>query len=101
MLMPTRTTFLLVGWTLCGFLAYKAITNKTETKVYNPFEILDISTVCNLIVIIVIFTHCRDIERHHKRHQVALQEALPEIVCFYRSLIDVPELRMSLATPTK
>ncbi|KAJ3554071.1 hypothetical protein NM688_g3297 [Phlebia brevispora] len=52
-----RTIFLLIGWTLCGFLTYKAVTSKVENKVYNPFEILDISTSATT----------KDIKSHYKK----------------------------------
>ncbi|KAF9236397.1 translocation protein sec63 [Melanogaster broomeanus] len=40
-----KTTILLAGWSILGFLVYKAGNAESHNnKVYNPFEILDIST---------------------------------------------------------
>lgn len=40
-----RTIILLVGWSIAAFFAYKIATTENVNKVYDPFEILDISTV--------------------------------------------------------
>ncbi|EJD01240.1 uncharacterized protein FOMMEDRAFT_126005 [Fomitiporia mediterranea MF3/22] len=37
-----KTLFLLGGWSLWAFFAYKASTTRNESKVYDPFEILGI-----------------------------------------------------------
>ncbi|KAH8118300.1 Sec63 Brl domain-containing protein [Phellopilus nigrolimitatus] len=37
-----KTMFLVAGWTVFGFLAYKVTTTHNENKVYDPFEILGI-----------------------------------------------------------
>ena len=42
-----RTAFLLIGWTVCGLLTYKVASAKVENKVYDPFEILGIASVCS------------------------------------------------------
>ena len=44
-----RSLLLVVGWSIAGYFAYKAATAKIENKVYNPFEILDISTVSTML----------------------------------------------------
>jgi len=52
-----RSIFLLVGWSIFGVLVYKVASARTENKVYNPFEILDISTG----------TSVKDIKSHYKK----------------------------------
>jgi len=52
-----RTFFLAAGWSLFGYLAYRAMTAKLDNKVYNPFEILDIKTG----------TSIKDIKSHYKK----------------------------------
>ncbi|KAI0092659.1 DnaJ-domain-containing protein [Irpex rosettiformis] len=52
-----RSLLLVVGWSIFGFLAYKATTAKIENKVYNPFEILDIGTG----------TSVKEIKSHYKK----------------------------------
>ncbi|KAL4241273.1 hypothetical protein ABKN59_000029 [Abortiporus biennis] len=43
-LFKKKTLFLLVGWSIFGYLAYKITTTEVEAKVYNPFEILGLSS---------------------------------------------------------
>ncbi|KAI0751955.1 DnaJ-domain-containing protein [Irpex lacteus] len=52
-----RSLFLAVGWSAFAYLAYKVTTAKIENKVYNPFEILEISTG----------TSIKDIKSHYKK----------------------------------
>ncbi|THG98612.1 hypothetical protein EW026_g3617 [Hermanssonia centrifuga] len=52
-----RTIILLVGWTFSAFLAYRVASAKIENKVYNPFEILGISSG----------TTVKDIKSHYKK----------------------------------
>ncbi|KAF8122761.1 translocation protein sec63 [Boletus edulis] len=39
----TRTVMLLVGWSVVALLVYRARTTETDSKVYDPYEILGIS----------------------------------------------------------
>lgn len=39
-----RTYFLVAGWSILGYVSYKAATAKIDNKVYNPFEILGIKS---------------------------------------------------------
>lgn len=41
---PHRSMFLIIGWSVFAFLCYKVAGAKVEGKVYDPFEILGIST---------------------------------------------------------
>lgn len=41
----TRTMFVIGGWALFAFLSYKVSNIKSDEKVYDPFEILEISRV--------------------------------------------------------
>ncbi|KAI0337570.1 DnaJ-domain-containing protein [Trametopsis cervina] len=52
-----RSLFLILGWSVCGFLVLKIASSKTENKVYNPFEILGISTG----------TSVKEIKSHYKK----------------------------------
>ncbi|THH32152.1 hypothetical protein EUX98_g2021 [Antrodiella citrinella] len=52
-----KTFALAIGWAFFAYLAYKIATTETETKVYNPFEILGISTG----------TSVKDIKSHYKK----------------------------------
>lgn len=38
--------FLAAGWALTAFLVHKALTTEVESKVYDPFEVLGLKTVC-------------------------------------------------------
>ncbi|KAG6374905.1 translocation protein sec63 [Boletus reticuloceps] len=40
----TRTVMLLVGWLVVALLVYRARTTETDSKLYDPYEILGIST---------------------------------------------------------
>ncbi|KAI6009717.1 translocation protein sec63 [Pisolithus marmoratus] len=56
--MLTKRTFsVLLGWTIVGFLAYRVANTQDENKVYNPFDILGISTG----------TSEKDIKSHFKK----------------------------------
>lgn len=39
-----RAAFVVVGWGVIAFLTYKVATTRSESKIYDPFEILGIST---------------------------------------------------------
>ncbi|KAF8905804.1 hypothetical protein CPB84DRAFT_1844796 [Gymnopilus junonius] len=52
-----RTYFLLGGWSLFAFVCYRVSLLKVENKIYNPFEILGISTN----------TEDKDIKSHFKK----------------------------------
>ncbi|PIL36583.1 transporter [Ganoderma sinense ZZ0214-1] len=52
-----RTFVILVGWSIMAFFAYKIWTTENIAKVYNPFEILDISTSATT----------KDIKSHYKK----------------------------------
>ncbi|KAF9468774.1 translocation protein sec63 [Collybia nuda] len=39
-----KTYFLVAGWSVLGYVAYRAATAKIDNKVYNPFEILGIKS---------------------------------------------------------
>jgi len=41
-----RVLLITAGWAAVAFLSFKAAHAELENKVYNPFEILEISTVC-------------------------------------------------------
>jgi translocation protein SEC63 len=66
-----RSLFLIVGWSVFGFLAYKAAAMKTENKVYNPFEILEISTVSEISLFLQSSLYLL-LGHEYKRHQVTL-----------------------------
>ena len=40
-----RLAILVGGWSLFALVAFKVAKSKIDTKVYNPFEILDLSMV--------------------------------------------------------
>lgn len=40
----SSTLIILVGWSVIGFLIYKVKQSAVENKIYDPFEILGIST---------------------------------------------------------
>ncbi|KAF8890379.1 Sec63 Brl domain-containing protein [Infundibulicybe gibba] len=42
--LTTKSTFLVVGWSFFVFLCYRAAGAKLDNKVYNPFEILGLSS---------------------------------------------------------
>ncbi|OBZ66644.1 Translocation protein sec63 [Grifola frondosa] len=52
-----RTLILLVGWSLVAFLLYKIANTEIENKVYDPFEILGISSG----------TSIKEIKSHYKK----------------------------------
>lgn len=52
-----RLAILTVGWSLLGFVLYKVATSKDNTKVYNPFEILNLA----------MGTSVKDIKSHYKK----------------------------------
>jgi len=52
-----KNILLAVGWSLFAFVAYKASTSAVESKVYNPFEILGLSSGTTL----------KDIKSHYKK----------------------------------
>ncbi len=68
-----RSLFLAVGWSAFAYLAYKVTTAKIENKVYNPFEILEISTVRTQksydLVCLMLNLHQG---YQHKRYQITL-----------------------------
>ncbi len=43
-----RTVILLIGWSIVAFFLYKISNTENNTKLYDPFEILGISTVGSL-----------------------------------------------------
>lgn len=45
--------FLVVGWSLFAFVSYRVSQLKVEYKVYNPFEILGIKSVCLMTMCIM------------------------------------------------
>jgi translocation protein SEC63 len=49
--------FIVVGWVALAFVAHRVATTEVENKVYNPFEILGISTS----------TAEKDIKAHYKQ----------------------------------
>ena len=40
---------LLIGWSIAAFFAYKISTTENVNKIYDPFEILGISTVSDSV----------------------------------------------------
>ena len=46
-----RTLILLVGWSIAAFFAYKISKTENVNKVYDPFEILGISTVSHVMTL--------------------------------------------------
>jgi len=52
-----KTFALALGWAFFSYLAYKIATTETDSKVYNPFEILGIATG----------TSVKDIKSHYKK----------------------------------
>ncbi|KAH9853350.1 DnaJ-domain-containing protein [Lenzites betulinus] len=52
-----RTLVILGGWSIVGFLVYKVMSSETENKLYDPFEILDISTSATV----------KEIKSHYKK----------------------------------
>ena len=42
---------MLVGWSIAAFFAYRITTTENINKIYDPFEILDISTVCRFLLV--------------------------------------------------
>lgn len=70
-----RLFFLLIGWSAFGYLAYKVATTESDTKVYNPFEILGLGTVCTPPDPRLL--HCSLFTGYHgERDQITLQEAI-------------------------
>ncbi|ORX76501.1 DnaJ-domain-containing protein [Basidiobolus meristosporus CBS 931.73] len=52
-----RLVFVLLGWVLFGFLAYKASTTKIETNIWDPYEILGIDPGATT----------KQVKKHYKR----------------------------------
>lgn len=87
-----RSLFIILGWVAFSLLAYKATTTKIDTKIYDPFEILGITSVSlrcqtvishcsrplrlNIRVVLFILTSHPSIEIFGKGYQVSLQKAL-------------------------
>ncbi|TFK66638.1 hypothetical protein BDN72DRAFT_799683 [Pluteus cervinus] len=74
----TRSLLLVAGWTALGFLTYQATQIKLEHKVYNPFEILGISTGLSQKDI---KTHFKKLSRtfHPDKVQLAVNQTLEEV----------------------
>ena len=73
-----RTIIILAGWSITAFFAYKILTAENVSKIYNPFEILDISTVGSFTPNSLQFgvLMCVISERDGQGHQISLQEAI-------------------------
>ena len=69
-----------MGWSIFGFVLYKVATSTDNTKVYNPFEILNIAMVDIIFPFLPDHVFMSKTGHVSKRHQVTLQEALAEIV---------------------
>ncbi|KAI1788927.1 translocation protein sec63 [Ganoderma leucocontextum] len=89
-----RTFVLLVGWSIMAFFAYKIWTTENISKVYNPFEILDISTSSTTKEI---KSHFKKLSRkfHPDKVKLAVNETMEmveakfvEITKAYKSLTD-------------
>ncbi|KAI0352788.1 DnaJ-domain-containing protein [Trametes cingulata] len=52
-----RTLIILGGWSIVAFLVYKVMNSENQTKIYDPFEILGISTSATT----------KDIKSHYKK----------------------------------
>ncbi|EJF63141.1 translocation protein sec63 [Dichomitus squalens LYAD-421 SS1] len=52
-----RTFIILAGWSITAFFAYKILTAENTSKIYDPFEILGISTSATV----------KDIKSHYKK----------------------------------
>ncbi|KAI0637606.1 DnaJ-domain-containing protein [Trametes polyzona] len=52
-----RTLIIIGGWSIVAFLVYKVVNSDTQNKVYDPFEILGISTSATV----------KDIKSHYKK----------------------------------
>ncbi|KAI0773666.1 DnaJ-domain-containing protein [Fomes fomentarius] len=89
-----RTIILLVGWSIAAFFAYKIATTENVNKVYDPFEILDISTSATTKEI---KSHYKKLSRifHPDKVKLAVNETMEaveakfvEITKAYKSLTD-------------
>ncbi|KZT13196.1 uncharacterized protein LAESUDRAFT_669586 [Laetiporus sulphureus 93-53] len=89
-----KTVFLLLGWTVAGYLAYKAATTEVENKVYDPFEILGLRSGVDLKAI---KSHYKKLSRKFHPDKVklgindtieAVEAKFVEITKAYKSLTD-------------
>ncbi|OSD01694.1 DnaJ-domain-containing protein [Trametes coccinea BRFM310] len=89
-----RTLIILVGWSVIGFLIYKVKQSAVENKIYDPFEILGISTSATVKEI---KSHYKKLSRkfHPDKVKLAVNETMDaveakfvEITKAYKALTD-------------
>ncbi|KIK01087.1 hypothetical protein K443DRAFT_99264 [Laccaria amethystina LaAM-08-1] len=89
-----RTYFIIAGWSIFGLLCYWVAGLKTESKVYNPFEILDISSELSIKEI---KSHFKKLSRMYHPDKVKasanqtledIQNKFVELTKAYKSLTD-------------
>lgn len=91
----SRKTYLIIaGWSIFGFLCYWVAGLKTESKVYNPFEILEISSELSIKEI---KSHFKKLSRMYHPDKVKasanqtledIQNKFVELTKAYKSLTD-------------